>query len=106
MITRITELLIINKKEFGSKINSKSLFELIRFLDECFYFDKPSITIVPFGNFRCVWKDYYFAVEFLGNEEIRYVFFVKLWSGKTLRLNSKGDVEFAVSVISQFQTNL
>lgn len=103
MITRITELIITNKEEMGSKINSKSLFELIKFLDKCFYFDKPSITIVPSGNFRCIWRNYYFAVEFLGKEEIQYVFFIKLSSGKTLRLNSKDDIKFAISIISQFR---
>lgn len=86
-----------------TKSDSKSLFNLIRFLDSNFNLKKPSLTLTPTGTFRCIWRnsDYYFAAEFYGSDIIRYVACFKLESGEMLRYNAVSDIQFVVTIVSQ-----
>lgn len=103
MISRITQLIEMHKEDEQSTINSKSLFDMLVYFDEHFYFDKPSIVITPAGNFRCGWSNgnYFFFVEFCGDEIISYVLFVRLISGNILRMNDVSDIEFIGKVFPQ-----
>ena len=103
MIDRITQLIEMHKEDKQSTINSKSLFDMLVYFDEHFYFEKPSIVMTPAGNFRCSWSNgnYFFAVEFCGNEIISYVLFSRLISGKILRMHDVSDVEFIGMILPQ-----
>ena len=103
MISRITHLIETNKEEGVSRTDPKSLFDLTKFLDSHYNFKSPSLTLTPHGTFRCTWKDddYNFAVEFFGNDIIKYIFSVKLASGKILRLKDVADIKFVETLISQ-----
>ena len=100
---RIEYLIATNREDGYDRHDSKSLFDLVKFLDSNYNLKSPILTLSPTGTFRCTWKgsDHYFAAEFFGGGVIRYVVFFKLASGKMLRYNAVSDLKFVEVIVSQ-----
>lgn len=65
----------MNREEDFEPCNPQSLLDLFKFLQCQTNHEELSVTLIPTGDFRVIWKDIRFQVtlEFLGMNNVRYV---------------------------------
>ena len=62
----------------GYTVSESSERDLLRFLDEYVFTQRPFITVLDNGNLRALWKNEKgenLGIQFLGKDQVQYVFF-------------------------------